>query len=119
MFQRSRYEKVASHLVSQPNSLDELCYQLIQHIIATADLTHSVEEIIVTALVLIWWIDTAWKSITEETIKKVFKASGFTKPSLPSSLAEALVSLRRLHLLSRYVSFRSAPSKQGYENISQ
>ena len=59
--------------------------QLVQHIIASADLTHSVEQIVVNALDAIWWIDTAWKTVTEETIQKVFKVAGFTKSSLPSS----------------------------------
>jgi len=55
--------------------------QLVQHLIANASLAHSVEEIVVSALDAIWWIDIAWKSISETTIQNVFKAAGFTTTS--------------------------------------
>ncbi len=59
--------------------------QLVQHIIANAELIHSAEEIVVTSLDAIWWIDIAWKSITETTIQNIFKAAGFTTSSSDSN----------------------------------
>jgi len=51
--------------------------QLIQHVIASADVAHTVDDIIITALDAICWIDLAWRSITELTIQNTFKRAGF------------------------------------------
>ncbi|CAF4568820.1 unnamed protein product [Rotaria sp. Silwood2] len=51
--------------------------QLVQHIIASADVAHTADDIVITALDAICWIDLAWKSITELTIQNTFKRAGF------------------------------------------
>ncbi|CAF2983977.1 unnamed protein product [Rotaria sp. Silwood2] len=60
--------------------------QLVQHIIANASSAYSVEDIKINALDAIWWIDGAWKSVTEATIQNTFKSAGF-KTSIPTSNA--------------------------------
>lgn len=55
--------------------------QLVQHIIASADVAHTADDIVITALDAICWIDLAWKSITELTIQNTFKRAGFQLPS--------------------------------------
>ncbi|CAF3381248.1 unnamed protein product [Rotaria sp. Silwood1] len=55
--------------------------QLVQHIIANADVAYTADDIVITALDAICWIDLAWKSITESTIQNTFKRAGFQVPS--------------------------------------
>ncbi|CAF1163253.1 unnamed protein product [Adineta steineri] len=55
--------------------------QLVQHLIANADSANSADDISITALDAIWWIDAAWKAVSETTIQNIFKAAGFTTPS--------------------------------------
>ncbi len=57
---------------------------LIQHIIANAATVYSADAVIITALDAICWIDLAWKSVTESTIRNTFRKAGFTMPSDPS-----------------------------------
>lgn len=78
--------------------------QLVQHIIASADSTHSAEDIVVTALDAVWWIDIAWKSITEITVQNIFKAAGFTSPSLVSS-AQSTTTLNNEDVAPEHLSF--------------
>ena len=54
---------------------------LIQHIIANAATAYSADDVIITALDAICWIDLAWKSVTESTIRNTFRKAGFTMPS--------------------------------------
>lgn len=39
-------------------------------------------DIIITALDSIFWIESAWKSVSETTIKKTFKAAGFKEEKI-------------------------------------
>jgi hypothetical protein len=55
--------------------------QLVQHLIANADSANSADDISITALDAVWWIDGAWKAVTESTIQNTFKAAGFTTSS--------------------------------------
>lgn len=55
--------------------------QLVQHIIANADLVNSIEAISISALDAIWWIDMAWRLISETTIQNVFRTAGFITPA--------------------------------------
>ncbi|CAF4196759.1 unnamed protein product, partial [Rotaria sordida] len=71
--------------------------QLVQHIIASADVAHTADDIVITALDAICWIDLAWKSITELTIQNTFKRAGFQI----SSDALDSISLINLILSSR------------------
>lgn len=50
---------------------------LIQHIIANAATAYSVDDVIITALDAICWIDSAWKSVTATTIQNTFRKVGF------------------------------------------
>jgi hypothetical protein len=59
--------------------------QLVQHLIANADSANSVDDISITALDAVWWIDGAWRALTETTIQNTFKAAGFRTPSSFSS----------------------------------
>ena len=51
--------------------------QSVQRIIANASSAYSVEDIKINALDAIWWIDGAWKSVTEATIQNTFKSSNW------------------------------------------
>ncbi len=57
--------------------------QLVQHIIGNTD---SAEDISITALDVVWWINSAWKSVTETTIENTFKAAGFKTSTSVSSV---------------------------------
>lgn len=57
---------------------------LIQHILANAATAYSADDVVITALDAICWIDSAWKSVTESTIRNTFRKAGFTSPSEPS-----------------------------------
>jgi len=58
--------------------------QLVQHIIASADIADTVDDIAITALDFICWIDLAWKSTTELTIQNTFRRAGFQTRGDPS-----------------------------------
>ncbi|CAF4434938.1 unnamed protein product [Rotaria sp. Silwood2] len=56
------------------------CRQLVQHIITNSNHAYSADDIVVTALDAVCWIDFAWRSITESTLRNTFKAAGFEIP---------------------------------------
>ncbi|CAF1143326.1 unnamed protein product [Adineta steineri] len=55
--------------------------QLVQYLIANADSANSADDINITALDAVWWIDAAWKALTETTIQNTFQAACFITPS--------------------------------------
>ena len=63
--------------------------QLVQHIIASVSHAYSADDVVITALDAICWIDIAWKSITEVTLQNTFRKAGFiilsASPGLPSA----------------------------------
>ncbi|CAF4636263.1 unnamed protein product, partial [Rotaria magnacalcarata] len=65
------------------------CYyrqKLVKHIIAQCTLAQTADQISITVLDAIKWIDLSWKSVTENTIKNCFRAAGFIcSSSTPSS----------------------------------
>ncbi|CAF1281361.1 unnamed protein product [Adineta ricciae] len=65
---------------------------LIQHIIANAATAYSADDVIITALDAICWIESAWKSVTESTIRNTFRKAGFEIPSDSSCSSCSLVS---------------------------
>ena len=58
---------------------------LVQHIIATAASVYSADDVVITALDAICWIDSAWKSVTDVTIQNTFRKAGFHIPTDSSS----------------------------------
>ena len=50
---------------------------LIQHIITNAATAFSADEFVITALDAICWIELAWNSVTELTIRNTFIKAGF------------------------------------------
>lgn len=54
---------------------------LIQHIIANAATAYSADDVVITALDAICWIESSWKSVTEATIRNTFRKAGFEIPS--------------------------------------
>lgn len=66
---------------------------LVQHIIATAARVHSADDVVITALDAIYWIDSAWKSVSEVTIQNTFRKAGFLIPIDSSSSIDMPVSL--------------------------
>ncbi|CAF4769574.1 unnamed protein product, partial [Rotaria sp. Silwood2] len=41
---------------------------------------YSADDVVITALDAVCWIDFAWRSITESTLRNTFKAAGFEIP---------------------------------------
>jgi hypothetical protein len=58
---------------------------LVKHIIASASTATTADDINVTALDAVHWIDSAWEAVTEATIRNTFRAAGFVRPSLIDS----------------------------------
>lgn len=50
---------------------------LVKHIIASATTAMTADDITVTALDAVHWIDSAWSSVTEATIRNTFRSAGF------------------------------------------
>ncbi|CAF1415749.1 unnamed protein product [Adineta ricciae] len=53
---------------------------LVKYIIARAGVVTTAEDISITALDAVYWIDSAWAAITETTVRNTFKSAGFEKP---------------------------------------
>jgi hypothetical protein len=49
---------------------------LVKHIIARCSTARSAEEIVISALDAVNWIDLSWRSVTEVTIQHTFHAAG-------------------------------------------
>jgi hypothetical protein len=54
---------------------------LIQHIIANAATVFSADDVVITALDAICWIELAWNSVSELTIRNTFRKAGFEIPT--------------------------------------
>ena len=68
--------------------------QLVQHIIASVGSAHSADNIVITALDAVCWIDLAWKNIKESTLQNTFKQAGFEVPiACPDSIASEILSI--------------------------
>jgi hypothetical protein len=53
---------------------------LVKHIIANANAAQTADDVNITALDAICWIDQSWRSITEATIRNTLKVAGFEMP---------------------------------------
>ena len=64
------------------------CYyrqKLAKHIIAQCTLAQTADQISITVLDAIKWIDSSWENVTENTIKSGFHTAGFTHFSSTAS----------------------------------
>jgi DDE superfamily endonuclease len=61
--------------------------KLIKHIIAQCSVAQTVDQISITALDAVKWIDSSWKTVTELTIQNGFRAAGFVNSFTASSLS--------------------------------
>ncbi|CAM4822741.1 unnamed protein product [Rotaria magnacalcarata] len=64
------------------------CYyrqKLVKHIIAQCTLAQTADQISITVLDAIKWIDLSWENVTENTIRNGFRAAGFIHSSSTSS----------------------------------
>ena len=59
---------------------------LVKHIIASAGSATTADDITITALDAVYWIDSAWKGVTETTIRNTFRSAGFESSSISASL---------------------------------
>ncbi|CAF3816564.1 unnamed protein product [Rotaria sordida] len=55
---------------------------LVKHIIANATVATTADDINVTALDAVYWIDSAWSAVTETSIRNTFRSAGFEKLSM-------------------------------------
>ncbi|CAF2055852.1 unnamed protein product [Rotaria magnacalcarata] len=55
---------------------------LVKHIIAKATVATTADDINVTALDAVHWIDAAWSAVTEVSIKNIFRSAGFERHTL-------------------------------------
>ncbi|CAF4412570.1 unnamed protein product, partial [Rotaria magnacalcarata] len=56
------------------------CYyrqQLVKHVISRCTVATSTDEIFITVMDAVYWINDAWKSVTQSTINNAFKVAGF------------------------------------------
>ena len=51
--------------------------RLVKHIISSCTLASSLDQVVITALDAIYWIDAAWKNVIESTIRNTFRTAGF------------------------------------------
>ena len=61
--------------------------KLVKHRIAQCILAQTTDQISITELDAMKWIDLSWKNVTENTIKNCFRVAGFTHSSSTSSLS--------------------------------
>lgn len=55
---------------------------LVKHIIASAGGAVTADDITVTALDAVYWIESAWNAVTQATIQNTFRFAGFERPSM-------------------------------------
>ena len=65
---------------------------LVKHIIASATAAMTADDINITALDAVHWIDSAWGAVTEGTIRNTFRSAGFEKASVIDSLNASSIS---------------------------
>jgi hypothetical protein len=53
---------------------------LVKHVIASVTAAMTADDINITALDAVHWIDTAWQAVTESTIRNTFRSAGFEMP---------------------------------------
>ena len=87
---------VPSNTTSKSQLLDQgvihlfKCYyrqKLVKHIIAEGTLAQTADQISITVLDAMKWIDLSWENVTENTIKNGFRVVGFTHSSSTPSLS--------------------------------
>ncbi|CAF1389307.1 unnamed protein product [Rotaria sordida] len=60
---------------------------LVKHIIASGGVAVTADDINITALDAVYWIQNAWDAVTETTIRNTFKSAGFeTRPTVNDML---------------------------------
>ncbi|CAF2118605.1 unnamed protein product [Rotaria magnacalcarata] len=59
--------------------------KLVTHIITQCTLAQTADQISITVLDAIKWIDLSWENVTENTIRNGFRAAGFIYPTSTSS----------------------------------
>ena len=59
---------------------------LVKHIIVNATTAMTVDDVNITALDAVYWIQTAWEMVTSTTIKNTFRSAGFEKPNVVDGL---------------------------------
>ena len=72
---------------------------LVKHIIASAGSAMTADDITITVLDAVYWIESAWKAVTETTIRNTFRAAGFESSSI----------IDRLNLVSTSASLDTFP----------
>lgn len=55
---------------------------LVKHIIASAGSATTADDIGITALDAVYWIEAAWQEVSETTIRNTFRSSGFEHRSI-------------------------------------
>ena len=86
-FLKTQYPN-ANYLISVIHLLR--CYyrqKLVKYIIAQCILAQTADQISITVLDTMKWLDWSWKNVTEKIIKNDFRAVGFTHSSFTSSLS--------------------------------
>lgn len=60
---------------------------LVKHIIASAGSAITADDVTITALDAVYWIESAWKAVNETTIRNTFRSAGFDSLNLVSTSA--------------------------------
>ena len=64
------------------------CYyrqKLVKHIISQCAVAHTIDQISISVLEAIKWIDLSWRTVTDVTIQNGFRAAGFLNSSSSST----------------------------------
>jgi DDE superfamily endonuclease len=63
--------------------------RLVKHVISSCTLTSSLDQVVITALDAIYWIEAAWKNVTESTIRNTFRTAGFKHHHISDAVEDA------------------------------
>lgn len=63
--------------------------RLVKHVISSCTLASSLDQVVITALDAIYWIDAAWKNVTESTVRNTFRTAGFKHYHLSDAVEDA------------------------------
>jgi hypothetical protein len=61
--------------------------RLVKHIISSCTLALTSDQVVVTTLDAIYWIQAAWNNVSESTIRNTFRTAGFERYDSISTVA--------------------------------
>ncbi|CAF2234405.1 unnamed protein product, partial [Rotaria magnacalcarata] len=85
--------------------------QLVKHVISRCTVATSTDEIFITVMDAVYWINDAWKSVTQSTINNAFKVAGFIHTNNQVTTDDlSILKISNLFFILRLINFTSALS---------